>query len=82
MPFADLGYGGRRIDVRGGRSAGVRISAHSRNIAASGGTVYWYSLLDLPPEWEATTRHKESEGSSYYRDPDEFGRFAAEVIER
>ncbi|MGE5401991.1 MAG: beta-xylosidase [Ignavibacteriales bacterium] len=29
--------------------------------------VYWYSLLDLPPAWEATTRHKESEGSSYYR---------------
>jgi beta-xylosidase len=29
--------------------------------------IYWYSLLDLPPAWEATTRHKESEGSSYYR---------------
>ncbi len=29
--------------------------------------VYWYSLLDLPPTWDATTRHKESEGSSYYR---------------
>jgi len=29
--------------------------------------VYWYSLLDLPPTWEATTRHRESEGSSYYR---------------
>lgn len=29
--------------------------------------VYWYSLLDLPKAWEATTRHKESEGSSYYR---------------
>ncbi len=29
--------------------------------------VYWYSLLDLPPDWEATTRHKESEGSAYYR---------------
>jgi beta-xylosidase len=29
--------------------------------------VYWYSLLDLPRTWEATTRHKESEGSSYYR---------------
>ncbi len=29
--------------------------------------IYWYSLLDLPPTWEATTRHKESEGSSYYR---------------
>jgi beta-xylosidase len=30
-------------------------------------TVFWYSLLDLPPAWEATTRHKENEGSSYYR---------------
>lgn len=29
--------------------------------------VFWYSLLDLPPAWEATTRHRESEGSSYYR---------------
>jgi beta-xylosidase len=29
--------------------------------------VYWYSLLDLPGEWGATTRHKEAEGSSYYR---------------
>jgi beta-xylosidase len=29
--------------------------------------VYWYSLLDLPPTWPATTRHKEAEGSSYYR---------------
>lgn len=29
--------------------------------------VYWYSLLDLPPDWPATTRHKESEGSAYYR---------------
>jgi beta-xylosidase len=29
--------------------------------------VFWYSLLDLPPAWPATTRHKESEGSAYYR---------------
>ncbi|MEX0730365.1 MAG: hypothetical protein WED00_09170 [Aquisalimonadaceae bacterium] len=29
--------------------------------------VYWYSLLDLPPAWPATTRHQESEGSAYYR---------------
>jgi beta-xylosidase len=29
--------------------------------------VFWYSLLDLPQSWGATTRHKESEGSSYYR---------------
>lgn len=29
--------------------------------------VFWYSLYDLPKTWEATTRHKEAEGSSYYR---------------
>ena len=29
--------------------------------------IFWYSLMDLPPTWEATTRHKESEGSAYYR---------------
>ena len=29
--------------------------------------VYWYSLFDLPTAWEATTRHRESEGSAYYR---------------
>ena len=29
--------------------------------------IHWYSLFDLPATWTATTRHKESEGSSYYR---------------
>jgi beta-xylosidase len=29
--------------------------------------IHWYSLYDLPMGWEATTRHKEAEGSSYYR---------------
>jgi beta-xylosidase len=29
--------------------------------------IHWYSLLDLPPSWPAETRHKEAEGSSYYR---------------
>jgi beta-xylosidase len=29
--------------------------------------VYWYSLFDLPSASIAVTRHKESEGSSYYR---------------
>lgn len=29
--------------------------------------IYWYSLFDLPKAWPATTRHRESEGSSYYR---------------
>jgi beta-xylosidase len=29
--------------------------------------VHWYSLYDLPRSWPATTRHREAEGSSYYR---------------
>jgi beta-xylosidase len=29
--------------------------------------IHWYSLYDLPRSWEATTRHREAEGSSYYR---------------
>jgi len=29
--------------------------------------IHWYSLFDLPAAWTATTRHKEAEGSSYYR---------------
>jgi beta-xylosidase len=29
--------------------------------------IHWYSLLDLPRAWPATTRHREAEGSSYYR---------------
>jgi len=29
--------------------------------------VHWYSLYDLPASWTATTRHKEAEGSAYYR---------------
>ena len=29
--------------------------------------IHWYSLYDLPQAWEATTRHREAEGSSYYR---------------
>ena len=29
--------------------------------------IHWYSLYDLPRSWPATTRHREAEGSSYYR---------------
>lgn len=29
--------------------------------------IHWYSLFDLPRAWPATTRHREAEGSSYYR---------------
>jgi beta-xylosidase len=29
--------------------------------------IHWYSLYDLPKAWPATTRHREVEGSSYFR---------------
>lgn len=29
--------------------------------------IHWYSLFDLPKAWVATTRHKEAEGSAYFR---------------
>ncbi|WP_085810763.1 beta-xylosidase [Sphingomonas sp. TZW2008] len=29
--------------------------------------IFWYSLFDLPMDWGAETRHREAEGSSYYR---------------
>ncbi|MBA3882924.1 MAG: beta-xylosidase [Chthoniobacterales bacterium] len=29
--------------------------------------IHWYSLYDLPSAWPATTRHREADGSSYYR---------------
>lgn len=29
--------------------------------------LFWYSLFDLPMAWGAETRHREAEGSSYYR---------------
>ena len=56
--------------------------------------IHWYSLYDLPRSWEATTRHREAEGSSYYRHfymgllredgtpkraADRFGEFAPEL---
>jgi beta-xylosidase len=41
------------------RSAELLIGRSSR--------IHWYSLYDLPRAWPATTRHREAEGSSYYR---------------
>lgn len=32
-----------------------------------GESVHWYSLLDLAPDEEAATRHKEAEGTGYFR---------------
>lgn len=36
-------------------------------LAGAAPRIHWYSLLDLPKTWEATTRHREAEGASYYR---------------
>jgi beta-xylosidase len=44
---------------------GLRRSAEL--LDGKAGRVHWYSLLDLPRAWPATTRHREAEGSSYYR---------------
>ena len=55
-------FGAEEVQVFGLRRTGELLLEHP-DIQR----VFWYSLLDLPPAWEATTRHKESEGSSYYR---------------
>jgi beta-xylosidase len=53
-------FGAEEVQVFGlQRTAELLLSAVDR--------VHWYSLLDLPATWTATTRHKEAEGSAYYR---------------
>jgi beta-xylosidase len=49
-----------RIQALGLRNCAETLLGHSERI-------HWYSLFDLPREWEATTRHREAEGSSYFR---------------
>ena len=53
-------FGAEEVQVFGlGRTAELLIGRSPR--------IHWYSLYDLPKSWPATTRHRESEGSSYYR---------------
>ena len=53
-------FGAEEVQVWGvRRTAELLIGAAPR--------IHWYSLYDLPRSWEATTRHREAEGSSYYR---------------
>jgi beta-xylosidase len=53
-------FGAEEVQVFGlQRTAGLLLPLVDR--------VHWYSLLDLPATWTATTRHKEAEGSAYYR---------------
>lgn len=43
------------------------LEATARHLLGAVERLHWYSLLDLPAAWTATTRHKEAEGSAYYR---------------
>jgi beta-xylosidase len=53
-------FGAEEVQVFGlKRSAELLIGRTER--------IHWYSLYDLPRAWPATTRHREAEGSSYYR---------------
>jgi beta-xylosidase len=53
-------FGAEEVQVFGlERTAGLLVGRTPR--------IHWYSLYDLPRAWPATTRHKEAEGSSYYR---------------
>jgi beta-xylosidase len=53
-------FGAEEVQVFGlGRTAELLVGRVPR--------IHWYSLYDLPKAWPATTRHREAEGSSYYR---------------
>ncbi len=53
-------FGAEEVQAWGvGRTAKLLVGCSER--------IHWYSLYDLPKTWTATTRHKEVEGSSYYR---------------
>ena len=53
-------FGAEEVQAWGvGRTASLLVGQAPR--------IHWYSLYDLPRAWEATTRHREAEGSSYYR---------------
>ncbi len=45
----------------------VGVSSSARKRFGKTPRIHWYSLFDLPRAWPATTRHREAEGSSYYR---------------
>ncbi|MDQ2762937.1 MAG: glycosyl hydrolase [Pseudomonadota bacterium] len=53
-------FGSEDVQAWGVRKTAELLIGHAPRI-------HWYSLYDLPQAWEATTRHKEAEGSSYHR---------------
>lgn len=53
-------FASERVQAEGLRRSAAALRGRSERI-------HWYSLFDLPGAWEATTRHKQREGSSYFR---------------
>jgi beta-xylosidase len=53
-------FGAEEVQEFGLRRTAELLAGHVERI-------HWYSLFDLPRAWPATTRHREAEGSSYYR---------------
>jgi beta-xylosidase len=53
-------FASERVQAEGLRRSAAALRGRSDRI-------HWYSLFDLPRAWEATTRHKQREGSSYFR---------------
>ena len=53
-------FGAEEVQVFGLDRTAALLRDHSPRI-------FWYSLFDLPVSWGAETRHREAEGSSYYR---------------
>jgi len=53
-------FGAEEVQAFGLRRSAELLSGNAERI-------HWYSLFDLPRAWPATTRHREAEGSSYYR---------------
>ena len=64
---AGVGIGGGGLHIRGGGGAGLRPQRTAELLIGRAERIHWYSLFDLPRAWPATTRHREAEGSAYYR---------------
>ena len=62
-----VGTRNRRFVIRCRRGAVVRSAAHAHLAKRKNRTHPLVQSVCLPPSWSEETRHKEAEGSSYYR---------------
>ena len=66
-PSARLGMGGWGLQLGAEQVQEWGLRRTAELLTGQAPRIHWYSLYDLPAAWPATTRHKEAEGSSYYR---------------